>query len=57
MDKNYCCSTFADAVENWGGVELQEDGYYMIDVFDEGWHKIEKCPWCFARLTLPESEK
>jgi hypothetical protein len=55
MDDKYCCETMRSAVEDWGGVEIGDDGRWLIsDVFGEVYHVIKHCPWCGQELKREE---
>jgi hypothetical protein len=39
------------AIEDWGGVEIFNDGKFYVAVWDEeDWMEIDECPWCGAKL-------
>jgi hypothetical protein len=55
----YCCEKMRSAIEDWGGVEIEEDGkFYIIAWDDSHWIEMDECPWCGANLpTEAESEE
>ena len=51
MEKKYCCEDMRIAVEDWGGVWIEEDGEWWIERDgDLDPTTIDSCPWCKASL-------